>query len=358
MFTQLPSAVNADLLNSLIRQMPIAIAMLDRSMRYLVVSQRWLSEYGITDQAVEGLSHYSVFPNTPEEWRSLYQTCLDNEVAACLEDEYELPNGRMIWLKCEISPWYTATGKVGGLILVREDITQHKQAAIAKRQSQQLLQSIVDNTNSCIFIKEYLHTGGTYLLVNQQFANLFQVNPNAIANKTDFDIFPPTIAQQFYDFDLEVLEKGQSIQVEEVAPHSDGLHTSLVTKFPLYNAEGKAFAVGGITTDITERKQKELELLRSQSDFKERIEQRTIELQETAELLQQVIDALPELAIKSSSINTVAISAAILLLKSELLLSSKSPSSTPHSQVETERITSGISPISVGNSKIVSDNPK
>jgi PAS domain S-box-containing protein len=325
MLTQLPAAANAELLTSLIRQMPSAIAMVDRSMRYLVVSQRWLSEYGITDQAVEGLSHYDVFPNTPEDWKLLHQTCLDHAVAACLEDEYELPNGKVIWLKCEISPWYTNTGKVGGLILVREDITLYKHHAIAKRQSQQLLQSVIDNTNSCIFIKEYLNTDGTYLLANQQFANLFKVDINSITGKTDFDIFPPAIAQQFREFDLQVLQTGQPIQVEEIAPHTDGLHTSIVTKFPIYNTEGQAFAVGGIATDITKHKQKELQLVRSQAEYEERLQQQTAELQETAELLQRLMYFLN--------------------------LSS-------HCQVETARNTSGISPISVGNSKIVSDNPK
>jgi two-component system, NtrC family, sensor kinase len=294
MLTQLPAAENAELLTSLIRQMPSAIAMVDRAMRYLVVSQHWLSEYGITDQAVEGLCHYDVFPNTPEEWKLLHQNCLDNAVAACLDDEYELPNGKMIWLKCEISPWYTNTGKVGGLILVREDITLYKHHAIAKRQNQQLLQSVIDNTNSCIFIKEYLNTGGTYLFINQRFAELFNVDTKTVEHKTDFDLFPSKIAQQFRDFDLQVLETGQPIRVEETAPQTDGLHTSIVTKFPIYNASGRAFAVGGIATDITDHKQKEKQLVRSQAEYEARLQEQTIELQETAALLQQVIDALPE----------------------------------------------------------------
>jgi len=49
------------------------------------------------------------------------------------------------------------------------------------------------------------------------------------------------------------------VQFEEVVPHEDGLHTYISVKFPLVDAGGQAYAVCGISTDITARKQAEQE---------------------------------------------------------------------------------------------------
>ena len=47
------------------------------------------------------------------------------------------------------------------------------------------------------------------------------------------------------------------MEFEEVSIQEDGQHTSIVQKFPVLNAEGEIYAIGGIVTDITERKREE-----------------------------------------------------------------------------------------------------
>ena len=55
-------------LRLLIEHVPAAVAMLDREMRYLVVSRRYLSNYGLPEENIIGRSHYDVFPEIPERW--------------------------------------------------------------------------------------------------------------------------------------------------------------------------------------------------------------------------------------------------------------------------------------------------
>ena len=53
----------------------------------------------------------------------------------------------------------------------------------------------------------------------------------------------------------------KAITYEEAVPQDDGEHTYLSVKFPLYDANDKIYAICGISTDITERKQAEVKLL-------------------------------------------------------------------------------------------------
>lgn len=113
-----------------------------------------------------------------------------------------------------------------------------------------LVQSLVDNTSSVIYIKG---TDFRYQLINRQFETLFHVSRDEILDKDDFDIFPRELADTFRKNDRQVLETGEAVQCEEVAPQDDGLHTYFSHKFPLRDPNGVIYAIAGISTDITDQ---------------------------------------------------------------------------------------------------------
>src|SRR6185503_1726483 len=73
-------------------------------------------------------------------------------------------------------------------------------------------------------------------------------------------IFPKDTAEALRANDLKVLKAGTAIEWEELVPHDDGPHTYLSVKFPMLDSTGSPYAICGISTDITERKQMEAEL--------------------------------------------------------------------------------------------------
>jgi len=60
--------------------------------------------------------------------------------------------------------------------------------------------------------------------------------------------------------DERVMESGEPLVVEETLSNANEVRTFLVTKSPLRNADGRIVGVVGVATDITERKEAQLEL--------------------------------------------------------------------------------------------------
>ncbi len=125
------------------------------------------------------------------------------------------------------------------------------------RENEDLLQSIINNTNSVIYLKDM---SGRFLMVNRSFREMVVTNYEDIIGRTDAELFPAELAEKFVEIDQQVVERGELVESEEEAPHSDGLHTYISAKFPLRDSQGDIYSICGISTDITERKQDEEEL--------------------------------------------------------------------------------------------------
>ncbi len=121
-------------------------------------------------------------------------------------------------------------------------------------ENKQLLQSIIDNTSNPIFIKKI---NGEYVLINKQFESLFQISNEEIIGKTDHDFLPKEVADGYRNSDLEVAKALKELKMEETIQQPDGPHTYIAVKFPLYDSTGRIYAIGGISTDISERKKLE-----------------------------------------------------------------------------------------------------
>ena len=141
------------------------------------------------------------------------------------------------------------------------------------------LLALIDNTSAVIYMRDL---DGRYMVVNREYERLFHLHREAIIGLTDHDLFPAEIADEFRANDLQAASSGGPVQVEEVAPGEDGPHTYITVKFPLLDGAGQAYAVCGISTDITQRKRAEEQVRQLNAELEQRVRERTAELEASA----------------------------------------------------------------------------
>jgi PAS domain S-box-containing protein len=112
---------------SFIKSTPLAVAMFDVNMNYLVYSDFWIKNYSLNETNLVGKNHYEVFPEIKKsypQWLELHQRCLKGETIKCEGEKFIRADGNEEWIRYELHPWLDLDGKIAGLIMFTEVITE------------------------------------------------------------------------------------------------------------------------------------------------------------------------------------------------------------------------------------------
>lgn len=143
-----------------------------------------------------------------------------------------------------------AQGTLADGVGVLYDITERKAEERRRYAGDSFLRGFLNNAHSYLFAKDL---EGRYILANRYYLDAFGYETEAdLCGLTDKDRFG---AEDVYtQNDRRVLAEGQAITFEEIAVSKDGsrIH-ALSTKFPLRDERRRIFAVGCVSTDVTER---------------------------------------------------------------------------------------------------------
>jgi PAS domain S-box-containing protein len=268
-FTQLEVQIQkgkkeAKFCSSVLSSLPDLVSYLDLDLNYIYVNEAYERWFGVTQkQCLEG----SVYTILGEAAVLKVRKYLDGVMSGKPQDfkcelPYSLGGTKIVHVK--YLPDFDEHGKVIGIIAIvqklSESISNDRQIKLSKSQ----LHGILDASPSIIFVKDLQ---GRFLLCNQTYASILKKKKNEVIGKTVFELFPKETAHRIFENDQEIAKTGNPKIVEEQIHIGDVFRWSLVTLFPLKDESEEVYAVGGIITDIQEKKQADLELLEQKKLF-------------------------------------------------------------------------------------------
>jgi PAS domain S-box-containing protein len=170
---------------------------------------------------------------------------------------------RRVYLEVK-TPIFDDAGKITGLCGISTDITERKQMEEALRESELRFSLFMENLPACAYIKD---AQGRHIFVNAALASQTMASGNSLLGKANGDLWPKEIAAKLDSADAAVITSRSPLILEEDVLMNNEVRTYRTTKFPIELSNGEAL-LGGISFDITERKQAEENLRRSENKFK------------------------------------------------------------------------------------------
>lgn len=151
-----------------------------------------------------------------------------------------------------------------------------------KRQFNQaeFLSKIIESIPGIVFVKD-ARNDFKICMVNREYENFFGVSREGILGTSDYDFFSEEQATFFRNMDVATMAAGKMIDIPcEVVTGAKGDMLMNTRKVPLYDSDGNAQFLLGLSQDITNRKKNELELADYRENLEKMVEERTVKLEQ------------------------------------------------------------------------------
>lgn len=243
-------------LESLLAASPVGIAFVDRELRYLSINDALARLNGRPAAEHIGRTIGEMLPPYVEPLARLLRRVLaTGEPALNVEVEVTGPMaGEHRWVLVNYFPVRSSSDQILGVGAVVIDISETRRAQEALRTEQARLRSIVEHAPAAIWVKD---RDGRIVFANKRLAHALGGEVADVIGKRTDEVLPAEFAQPHQEHDARVILENRAVEAEEMVPSAEGPRTFLTIKFPI---PGDPPLIGGIATEISERKHMEQEL--------------------------------------------------------------------------------------------------
>ncbi|MBI3803020.1 MAG: PAS domain S-box protein [Nitrospirae bacterium] len=222
------------------------------------------SEDELTQLTLRDITYPEDLPQDIESMKRLFAGALTEYK---MEKRYVRKDQRVLWGTLTCSAIRDRDGNVLYALGMIEDITERKQAEEELRRAEAFLNSIVENVPNMLFVKEAKDL--RFVRFNKAGEKLLGYPREELIGKSDLDFFPKDQADFFTEKDRQVFKEGKLLDIPEepIQTRDRGKRILHTKKIPLYDNDGKPLYLLGISEDITERKQGEERLKKSEAQL-------------------------------------------------------------------------------------------
>ena len=211
--------------------------------------------YGLEGDAFEGEYDDWVRGIHPDD-----RARVDEETQAALRGDAEYDTAfRVVWpdgsvhiVRALAMVERDESGVPARVIGTNWDITAAKEMEQALRLRESYLTAIIENQPGLVWLKD---ADSRFLAVNKAFAeSCGQDVPENVVGKTDYEVWPPGLAESYRADDVRTMEAGVGLVVEEPIALGGRKLWFETFKTPVLDDEGRVVGTAGYSRDVTERK--------------------------------------------------------------------------------------------------------
>lgn len=250
----------------------VALVVTDLQDRWLQGNQAWFQMLGYTPAELQGVAIYELtHPRDVAESQRQMQALIEGRVESYrLKKRYLRKDGEVVWVDLSVTPIRDENGTLVALIGAAVDITEREQIELDMRKTEARLRAVIEDQTELIC---RFQPDGRLTFVNEAYCRYFG---KTRAELLDHNFMPLIPAED------QAIINTQTAKLSPDSPVTTYEHRVILadgeirwqqwTDRALYDADGELVEFQSVGRDITERKQIEEALRRSEERYRTLIE--------------------------------------------------------------------------------------
>lgn len=242
------------------------IWIIDAESKTILANNRMAQMVGYTPEEMLGMPLFAFLDGEDREMAAVSVERRRQGIAETVDCRLRRKDGSYLWAIASTNPIFDGSGQYAGALAMLTDITERKQTEEALKQKEEFLQLVLDNIPQYICWKD---RNSVYLGGNRNNARLAGFDsPDELVGKTDYDLpWKKEESEFFRECDRRVMENDKAeYHIIESIHKANGVLAWLDTsKIPLHDEKGNVVGILVTIEDITERKQAEEALRKSEA---------------------------------------------------------------------------------------------